>query len=316
MMNLTINDTIENNKSNLYHIKFSILLALQIPAIIISLVIFIFFWKHHNILRIPQNQALLILLITNFIELIFVLPLSLSFYYFGSVEPSTPTFCTWWNFLSFTLYVTSEYLMATISVQRHMIIFNGHLLQAQWIRILLHNIPLIFCLIYPQIFYIFAIILYPCDGTQWSFTDNGCGYADCYLVYDTVLGTFDWLVNNGLPMVINTLANVILVIRVVKQKHRCRRKIVWRQQRAMTRQLFFISSLYIVAWTPCLTVGLVQILGYPTFLASIQTDYFIELIFLVCLLLPWIYLGLIPELKRWILKLYNHIQRTNTIGTI
>lgn len=306
--------TMENDKITLYHIKFSILLALQIPALILSLLIFVFFWKHHAIRRAPQNQALLILLIVNFIQLAFDLPFSLHFYYLGFVSPNTPTYCTWWTFFSFILYVTGEYLMATISVQRHMIVFNKHLLQARRIRILLYNIPLLFCLIYPLIFYIFAIILYPCDGTQWRPTDNACGYADCYLVYDTVLGTFDWVVNNGLPMVINTLANVTLVIRVVRQKRRHQRRILWRQQRNMTRQLFCVSSLYIVAWTPCLTVGLVQILGYPDFLAQIQTDYFIDLIFVICLFLPWICLGLIPELKRWVIKLYRHLQATNTVG--
>lgn len=315
-MNTTHTQTFENNKFILYSVKFSLLLALQIPAIMLSLLIFVFFYKHPAILRAPQNQALLILLVVNFIQLSFDLPLSLSFYHFGYINPSTPIYCTWRTFFSFTLYVTGEYLMATISVQRHMIVFNGHLLQVRQIRILLYNLPLLFCLTYPIVFYVFAIILYPCDGTQWNFTENGCGYADCYLIYNKVLGTFDWSVNNGLPMVIITFANVSLVIRVVRQKCRRQRKMIWRKQRHMTIQLFCISSLYVVAWMPCLIVGLVQILGYPTFLAQIQTDYFIDLIFTICLFLPWISLGLLPELKKWIIELYGHLHANNMVGTI
>lgn len=67
----------------------------------------------------------------------------------------------------------------------------------------------------------------------------------------------------------------------------------------MTVQLFCMSSIYILGWGPSLIVGIIQILGYPTFLAEIQTTYFLELASIICLLLPWICLGLIPELRRW-----------------
>ena len=141
----------------LYRVKFSLLLALQIPAIILSLLIFIFFYKHRAVRRAPQNRTLLILLSVNFIQLSFDLSLSLHFYHLGYISPSTSTYCTWRNFLNFTLSATSEYLMATISVQRHMLIFNEHLLRIRWKRILLHNLPLLFCpilhIIYAQVPY-------------------------------------------------------------------------------------------------------------------------------------------------------------------
>jgi hypothetical protein len=165
-----------------------------------------------------------------------------------------------------------------------------------------------------MIFYVFAILLYPCDGTQWDYTNNLCGFADCYLLFNKVFGTFDWSVNNGLPMVVNALANIMLIVRVVRQKRRQQRPVKWKQQRRMTVQLFCISSLYLVAWTPCLIVGLVQILGFPTFLAEIQTDYLLDLIYIVCLFLPWVYLGLFPELSIWIKTLCRCGQAHNAIG--
>jgi hypothetical protein len=315
-MNKSITDMFEHSTTILYDVKFSLLLALQIPAIILSLLILVFFYKRPIIRRAPQNQALLILLVVNFIQLSADLPNSLHFYYLGYISPSTAAYCTWWNFFGFTLYVTSEYLMATISVQRHMLVFNGQVLQVRWKRILLLNLPLLFCLIYPMLFYVFVILLYPCDGTQWDFTSNGCGFADCYLVYAEVLGTFDWSVNNGMPMVINALANMVLLLRVVKQKRRRQQRMIWRKQRHMTIQLLCVSSLYVIAWTPSLTVGLVQILVWPTFLAQIQTDYFIDLIYIVCLFLPWVYLGLLREFRKWIIELYGLVRANNMIGTM
>ncbi|CAF1445886.1 unnamed protein product [Rotaria sordida] len=305
----------EDKKFLLHRVKFAVLLSLQIPAIALSLLIFVFFIKHRTDLRAPHNQALFILLLVNFIQLSFALPLPLHFYHHSYVNPATPTFCTWWTFFEFTLYVTSEYLMATISVQRHMLIFHGYVLRISWMRIVLHNLPLLLCLIYPMIFYFFAIILYPCDGMQWDYTSNLCGFGDCYLLFDKVLGTFDWSFNNGLPMVVNALANIALIMRVVRQKRRFQQALTWRQHRRMTVQLLAISNLYIIAWGPSLIVGLVQILGYPTFLAQIQTDFFLDLIYVVCLFLPWVYLSLLPKLIKWIKELFRYGQRRNLVAS-
>jgi hypothetical protein len=308
-MSTSDTDIFDYNKFVLHQTKFSVLLLLQIPAFALSLLIFTFFMKNRTIIRAPHNQALLILLIVNFIQLTFTLPLDIHFYYLGYVSPATPIFCTWWTFFEYTLYVISEYLMATISVQRHMLVFNAHVLRICWMRIVLHKLPLILCLIYPVVFYFFSIIIYPCDGTQWDYTSNLCGFADCYLLSNKVLGTFDWSMNNGLPMLINALANIMLIVRVIKQKHSQHRPVTWKKQRRMTVQLFCISSLYLAAWSPCLIVGFVQILAFPTFLSQIQSDYFLDLIYVVCL-------GLQPELLRWINKIYYCKQPRNVVGTM
>ena len=294
----------ENNL--LQRLKFSLLLTFHIPAYTLTLLTFIFFNKNRRVLRAPQNPALLILLLVNFIQLSVTSPLDLRFYFLGYVTPSTPTFCTWWTFIEFTLYVVSEYLMATISIQRHMLIFNAHVLRIRWMRIAFHHLPLLFCVIYPLVFYFFAVILYPCDGTQYDYSHNICGLAPCYLLFNKILGTFDWSVNNGLPMVANALANLLLIVRVIRQKLHQNQPVSWRKQRRMTIQLFCLSSLYLLAWSPSLIVGLVQILGFPTFLAQIQIDYLLDLIYIVSFFLPWVCLGLIPELLAWI-KVLGHL---------
>ena len=81
----------------------------------------------------------------------------------------------------------------------------------------------------------------------------------------------------------------------------------------MTVQLFCLSSLYLVGWSPCFVVGLIQILCYPTFLAQIQIDYLIDLNYLINLFLPRVCLGLIPELFTWTKRLCHCAQAMNQV---
>lgn len=295
--------SIDNDSHSNYHldrIKFSLLLSFQIPAYLLSLLIFFFFIKNSRVLAIAHYPAILILLIVNFVQLTVTLPISVLFYSRGHVTPRSPIFCQWWIFIEFSLYSISEYLMATISVQRHMLVFNGHLLRISWIRYVFHHAPLFLAIFYPTLFYFCAILLYPCDGSQYDYHRNLCGFVPCYLLYDGVLGGLDWTFNNGVPMIINAIANGLLIFRVVYQKRQQNRTLTWKQQRRLTVQLTWISSLYLIAWTPCILVGLAQSFGFRTFLVDVQNDYFLDLVYLVCLFLPWICLGLLPELFPWI----------------
>lgn len=309
-------DNDSHSKYSLDRIKFSLLLSFQIPAYILSLLLFIFFIKNSRVLVVSHNPGILILLIVNFVQLTFTLPINVHFYSRGHVTPRSPKFCNWWIFIEFSLYSISEYLMATISVQRHLLIFNGHLLRIRWIRYVFHHAPLFLSIFYPTLFYFCAIILYPCDGMQYDYHKNLCGFIPCYLVYDGILGSFDWTFNNAVPMIINALANGFLIFRVVRQKRHQRRTLSWKQQRRLTAQLTWISSLYLVAWTPCITVGLAQSFGFRTFLLDLQNDYFLDLVYLVCLFLPWICLGLLPELFPWIKGLCPRRFARNTVSTI
>ena len=293
-------DNGENSVSN--RVKFFVLLLLQIPSILLCLSIFVFFLTHRALLRISQNHALQLLIVVNFIQVTCDLPMVIHYYQLGRISPATPGYCTWWTFLEWTLNATSELLMVTISLQRHIFIFHAHLFRVRLYRVLLHALPLIFCIIYPLVFYLAVIVFYPCDGTQWDYSTILCGLADCYLVYSKVLGTYDWGVNNGLPMLIIAISDAAVIVRVILEKRRRHQPVTWQKHRRMTLQLLAISSLYFVAWSPSMLVAVLQQLYTPTFLADVQVEYFVDMTYLVCLLLPWVCLGLFPEFKKWILR--------------
>ena len=308
----------EDSSRVLYRVKFYLLLFIQIPSIITLLLIFAFFTRHRLLLREIRHQALLLLLAINFIELSFDLPMPMHFYRIGHVSPSTPAYCTWWTFFEYTLEVTSALLMATLSIQRHILVFHERLLRTPWTCALLHYLPLLFCLIYPFTLYTVLILFYPCDGAQWDYSSNVCGFANCHLVYNKMLATFDWAAHNGFPTVVIIVANIALIFRVVKQKSRRQQRMVWKKQRRLTLQLLSVSALFLVAWLPSLLIALVQQLVDPNFLAEVQKDYALDLIYLTCLLLPWICLRQLPHANRWIWRQLcrgEHV-RHNTVGPI
>lgn len=302
-MNTSEAQLFEYTKFTLHRIKFVILLMLYVPALILSILIVLFFLKNRAVRKTLYQRALLILISINLVQLMSTLPLDLLFYSNGYVNPATSVYCTWWVYFEFTFFTVNDLLVAIIAIQRHMLIFNAHLFRVPWKCFLFHDFPLLFSVIYSFILYTFLILLYPCDGSQWDYTSNLCGFCPCYLLHKT-LGTFDWIAHNATPLSVNALSNALLLVRVVKHKRRQQRSFTWKQQRRMTVQLFCISLLYIIAWMPSLIAGLGQILVYPTFLAQLQTDYFLDLIYSICLIMPWVCLGLLPEFVTWLKKMY------------
>ncbi|CAF0970687.1 unnamed protein product [Adineta ricciae] len=301
MENSTLSTNVETQYLS-HRIKFAILLTLQIPSIIISLLIFLYFFTHQSIFYIRQNQALLVLLIVNFIQVTFDLPMVIHFNRLGYISPATNAYCKWWTFLEYSLNGTNEMLMATISIQRHILIFHANLFNNRLNRYVFHHLPLLICIIYPMIFYIIIILFDTCDGTQWNFYANICGLANCYMVYEKSLATFDWVFNNGFPIIVITLADVSLIIRVVRQRLRRHGSVSWKKQRRMTIQLLSVSCLYMIAWFPGIIVAAIQYLVSPTFLLDIQVEYIFYLTYMICLFIPWICLGLFPEFIKWIWK--------------
>ena len=314
-MNASDLTVFEDTAVGLHRTKFLILLLCQVSSALISLAIFAFFIKRPHHLTDLRHRAILLLLIVNFVQLVCDLPMAMHFYRLGYVTPATPAYCTWWTFFEYTLDVAGALLVVTISLQRHVLVFHDQLLHVTRNRWLLYYIPLLLCIVYPCTVYLIIIVILPCDGTQWDYTSNVCGFANCYLVYSKGLALFDWIAHNGTPTVVIFLANVTLVLRVIMQKHRRQQRINWKKQRRMTLQLLSISILFLIAWVPSLLIGLGQQLTTYTFLAQFQKDYALDLIYLMCLFLPWVCLGQLPEFSHWLRKRWRR-QPQNLNNTI
>lgn len=314
-MNTSTTETLHSYNFVLNRTKFWIVLALVIMSTAVTLSIFLYIIKHPTDRKAPHNLALFVLIVVNFIEVAVNLPISLHFYYIGSVVPATPAFCTFWTSFTSIIDATINYLIATISIQRHMFIFNSHVLQTRWIRYLLHYLPIILCIVYPILFYFFAVIIYPCDGTQWDYYSDVCGFANCYFLYDLALAAFDLIVNNIVPLIVDVVANIVLIIRVTKRKQHFRQANTWKRHRRLTLQLFYVSCLYLVSWGPPILVATIEAVFDPTFLYDIQRDYLYNLAAMEFFLLPGVWIFFFPDFTKWIRSLYCHRRKRNVVGT-
>jgi hypothetical protein len=133
------------------------------------------------------------------------------------------------------LYNGCVIIMAWGSVQRYLLIFHNRLFLNKNKRFLFHYFPLIILLIYILIFYLIAIIFPPCLNV-YDYGLPVCSDFPCYL-NDPVLGIWDSVVNNIVPIVIISIFSLVLIICVYYQKRRLHQPNVWRKQRNMTIQL-------------------------------------------------------------------------------
>lgn len=189
--------------------RFSLIVALEIPAIFFSMLIFSHFAFNRQVRSKLKNHGWLVLLIVNFFQLTLDLPMPASYYYMDTIWPETYVYCIWWTWLEYSLSTIGLFLMAWISIERHVFIFSPHAMaQRRWKKWLFHFLPIIFCLLWTPTFYFVIIVISPYCTTPWDFTFLSCGYP-CYLTAN-FLGQFDLICNITVPSAIVMFANVTL----------------------------------------------------------------------------------------------------------
>jgi cytochrome c biogenesis protein CcdA len=124
--------------------------------------------------------------------------------------------------------------------------------------------------------------------------------APCYIIDRTHLVTYDVIGTIIFPILIILIANLFLIFRVVYQKRQ--HHVAWRRQRKLTMQLLIIALIYIIFWFPMAFNGLAFIFTSSYLSEQIQTNYFIFLVYIVPILLPFILLATLPELIKKIFR--------------
>ncbi len=126
-----------------------------------------------------------------------------------------------------------------------------------------------------------------------------CG-APCYVINRTNLFTYEIIGTIVFPVLIILIGNLFLIFRVVYQKRQ--HHAAWRRQRKLTMQLLIIALIYILFWFPLAINGLVYAFSFSYLSQQIQTNYFIFLVYMVPILLPFILLATLPELIKKIFR--------------
>ncbi|CAF1391017.1 unnamed protein product [Adineta ricciae] len=226
----------------------------------------------------------------------------------------------WWRLYSgFNGYLscdtTALFLMVWISIERHLLIFYPKLISKRgWKKWMFDVLPLIICLMWAPIVYLALIVIISTCENTWDYGTLLCG-PPCY-TYTGFLGIYDFVFNVCAPLFINILVNLLLIIRVIKEKLSFRPRINWRKHRKMILQFWAISSLHVALWSPLVIVSLIQMTGMPSFMADQYTKLEYTLYYMP-LLLPITCLCAIPNLVNKIMR-FIWIRRTNvvTVGDI
>ncbi|UJR20111.1 hypothetical protein I4U23_023245 [Adineta vaga] len=287
-------------------IKFSFLLSCQIVSTICSLVLFYYSIRLPEIYKKQHNHVIICLLVANFLITTTELPLTLIYIYFGQVIPSSASLCLYWIFMNYLLFTTSGWIMAIASFQRYLFIFHKQLINTR----LKHYLPIILPPILLFIWYTSLIFFYPCQQF-FDYTQLWCIGA-CY-VYEGTIGTIDWMLSSFTPVVLTIIFNIVLFIRVVHQKFKMRRGRTWRTTRKLALQIFLISFLFLIIYLPLTIFGLIRLWFDPLFLLVLTMVYFAYAIYLVPLLMPFICLISMPEIKIRIKRLFCRGTRVQTI---
>ena len=285
--------------------KFLIVLLVGIPSVTVSIIIFIYFATDREARSQTRNHGWLVLVAVFFAQVTTDLPMALSYYYHDDkIWPESYAYCVWWTWYEFSFNGIGLFMMASISIERHIHVFYPQgMLQIRWRKWLFHFLPIMICLGWPPLFYFVLVVISPLCETGWNFEQFNCG-VPCYFEVDFV-GLFDFIFNIVCPISLIILANVLLIVRVVYQKMSRRQAIHWRRHRKMTLQLWTISSLYLAFWLPITIVQMIQITAVPTFMLD-QVETLLFMIYFVPLLLPMVCLSTLPKLVRAIAV---HIQR-------
>jgi hypothetical protein len=294
--------------------NFLLVFIFQIPAIFISILIFLYFAFNRVARSKTKNHIWLILLIVNFFYLVTDLPMSMSYFYQGKVWPEKDAYCVWWSWYELSLDSLGLYLMAWASIERHLFIFHSHdIMRVRWKIWIFHFIPIFLCFIWIFAFQFVFIVISPTCINTWQFDENMCG-TPCFITTNGIYGLVDFIVNVTFPIAVITFANIALLVRAIYQKISHHQVVNWRRHRKMIFQLWLISSLYLALWLPFTLSQIVRFTIAPTFFLD-QYNTLLFIIYFIPLLLPIACLNTFPELLEKLREIIRRRIRMNRVGT-
>jgi len=198
--------------------------------------------------------------------------------------------------------------MAVASIQRYLMIYHRHLINNR----IKHYVPVVFFLVFLFIWYLCLIFAYPCE--QYFDPSQLWCLGACY-IYDGLIGTIDWILSSLIPVVLTTVCNLLLIIRVVAQKLKMARGRTWRTTRKLTLQLFSIAFLFLIIYFPLIIFGLVRVLIDPYFLFEFTMNYYVYAIYIVPILMPFVCLISLPEIVKCLRRFISRDHRIEPMAS-
>lgn len=281
-------------------IKFGVFLSCLIPSIISTLFALFHICKDQSLRKALHNHVIIILLCISFFCQVTNYPWMLYFYRTTDIWERPFSFCVASVFIDWSLYVTQTILFAWATVERHILIFHGHLLATKRARLILHYLPIAILVIYCSIYYTNVIIFPPCENI-WDTASLPCMIV-CFVSIPSLF-LYEVFAHQIAPVLIIVMSSILLILRIVRQKQRLQQRMNWRKYRKMTIQLISISSLYVLFSLPLAVVFFIRVYYEPTILLADAFDAANFLSYFPLLFLPSIFSISLPEMRAKMRKL-------------
>lgn len=275
-------------------IKFWILLIILIPSICLTFFVLVHLLIDRTLRNGLHNHVIIVLLFIGFFCQLTNYPWMLYYYNKSDGWDRSPSFCLAAVFIDWAFYVTQTILFAWATIERHVLIFHERILGSKRRRFLLHYLPLIVLLLYCMIYYTNVIIFPPCENISDP-TSLQC-IIMC-IAFIEPLFFYEAFAHQIAPVFIIVIFSLLLLIRVICQKHQLRQPIQWRKYRKMTIQLLSFSSLYLVFSLPLVIVFFFRIYGEPSPMIADAFDVTNFMSYFTSLFLPAVCSIAIPELR-------------------
>ena len=291
-------------------VRFWLIIIFDVPSLACSLILLYHLIIDITLRKSLNNHVIIVLLLIGFFSQLIDDPFYLNYIRIGYVWPQISFSCLIWWFAATGISNLTNILMAWASIERHILVFHDQWLRTKKKRFFIHYLPLLTIILYGFVYYIIILSIFSCDN-MYSYTQEWCLYP-CYYDNET-LALYDTIVNSIIPTPIIILFSITLIIRVIKQKQTLHRHVQWRKYRRMIIQLLSISAMFLLFNLPMTSLVLAQVCGLPIG-ATGQFEYYTYYLYrFISLLMPFVCLISLPEIRK---KIKQMIILRTTINTV
>jgi hypothetical protein len=198
--------------------------------------------------------------------------------------------------LDYVTYEIGAQLMVWASIERHFLIFHASMFNTRVHRVMGHYLPLVFCFVYPTIYYTYFILFYPCES-YYDMTKLTC-VAACFLWTNNTMAFYELIMNGFVPVCLVAIFSIALLVRVLWKKQHMGRQLTWKKNRKMTIQLLAVSITFLIFNLGYFVLALGEMVWDPAFGANLMVWFLSVNVCAPQLVFPFLCLGTMPNLRQ------------------
>ena len=165
---------------------------------------------------------------------------------------------------------------------------------------------------YPLVYYVVFFFFYPCENYYDVIVGN-C-VTPCYLWVSVAMALYEQIAHGIAPMCLISFFNLLLIVRVLRQKRRMGRQLIWAKNRKMTVQLLSICALFFITNIGYFVIQIGRMLESERF-GRMVAAWLFPLSLFMPLLVPFVCLGTLRNVREKLRRL-SPCHRRRTVGLV